>query len=229
MFDTNDVYNNAVRGSTLHTEENGHFKKSLMGSKIVSVLLLTGIAYVGFHYYTTNITAEALVVKKELVAEIQTKSELIASVNVKPNNSEEDYLNALRAIEGELTEERENVNLNTNEQMSLSSAMSDIMEDNVLADNTNYTKELRKEIDTEIDVVVDTTSIIVDTATNSTIVEKSSQEESRTVIVKKGDTLQGISNKFYGDAMNYKRIVASNDSLKYNDTIYVGQTILLPY
>ncbi len=227
MFDTNDVFNDAVRGSSIHAEEESNNENFLLGSKLVAILLLATASYVGFSTYSSmTSTDEALVVKNELVAEIQVKSESFVTnkiINVSEvlTNSEEEYLSALRNIESELIEERANIDLDTHEQMSLSSAMNDLMNDNVFADNSGYTSELRKEIGVELDEeAVDSASFIVD---------NNELEKSRTVIVKKGDTLQGISDKFYGDAMNYKRIIASNDNLNSNDIIYEGQTILLPY
>lgn len=232
MFDTNDVFNDAVRGSTLYTDDNSSVKSGI-GSKVVAILFVTSVAVVGFNFYSPIdsvvnklavknelISEQELVVKNELITEIQTKSETL--VVEKVSDSEEAYLSALREIESELNEERESINLDAQEQSDLSLAMSNLIDDDdtLLADTSTYTNELRKEIGVESDKVAESTNAIVDNST---------KEESRTVIVKKGDTLQGISNKFYGDAMNYKRIVASNDSLRTNDTIYEGQTILLPY
>jgi len=220
MIDTNDVFEDAVRGSTLHSEENDEFEKSFMGSKIVSVLLLAGIAYVGFNYYGKTMSSEPLVVKKEVVAKIKIKPELIATVDEKPNSSEEAYINALKSIESELTEEKEAVDLDTKEQMSLSTAMNNLIEETTVADNTTYAKELKKEIGVEEKKANASTAIA----------QKSVKEKARKIIVQKGDTLQGLSSEFYGDPMNYKRIIASNDNLHMtDDTIYVGQTILLPY
>lgn len=223
MFDTNDVYNDAVRGSTMYEDQNNNSEKSLLGSTIVATLVLVGIAYVGFNYYNvTNTFDKALVAKNEFVAEIQSKSEILVEpkleLSSEISNSEAEYLSALREIESELTEEREDVNLDTTTQMDLSLAMNDLMNDTGFA--SNYTKELQKEIGVELDKPIESVSVVV---------EKKTTRDSRTVIVKKGDTLQGISNKFYGDAMNYKRIIASNDSLHSSDTIYEGQTIILPY
>jgi len=220
MIDTNDVFEDAVRGSTLHSEENDEFEKSFMGSKIVSVLLLAGIAYVGFNYYGKTMSSEPLVVKKEVVAKIKIKPELIATVDEKPNSSEEAYINALKSIESELTEEKKAVDLDTKEQMSLSTAMNNLIEETTVADNTTYAKELKKEIGVEEKKANASTAIA----------QKSVKEKARKIIVQKGDTLQGLSSEFYGDPMNYKRIIASNDNLHMtDDTIYVGQTILLPY
>jgi len=264
MFDTNDVFNDAVRGSTLHADDSPI--ESGMGSKVVTMLLLTGITYVGFNYYASMSNVDkTLVVKNELVAEIQVESESLVQTKLETmaqlSNSEAYYLSALREIESELTEEREHVNLDTSEQLNLSSAMTDIMEDELLTNTTKYTNALRQEIGVEVNKVEKSFSSVMsefdDTmlTTNlneakefnglslamselmddkETDVEVNSiglndSKDTRVVVVKKGDTLQGISNKFYGDAMNYKRIIASNDSLLSNDTIYVGQTILLPY
>ena len=260
MLNTNDVYNDAVRGSSIHADENTGSIKPLTGSKIVATLLLTSLTLVGFNFYGSINSADTdLVVKKDLVVEIQTESELLVS-SQRVATSEEAYLSALREIETELTEERENINLDTSEQMNLSSAMTNIMDDEFLADNTKYTNALRKEIGVEVNereksftaLMSDFTDVVPTTnlkdtkevskndndmslrlAMNELMDDSVSTEkvtkETRVVVVKKGDTLQGISNKFYGDAMNYKRIVASNDSLRTSDTIYEGQTILLPY
>ncbi|CAA6803792.1 MAG: Unknown protein [uncultured Sulfurovum sp.] len=214
MFDTNDVYNDAVRDSSLHAEEHKNAQEWLMVSKIIIALLIIASAYVGFHFYTESSSVnESLIVKDELVDEVQVKSGLLVesevSKVVEVFNSEEDYLNALRELEVELTEKKENVKVESSKHLALSSAMNEIMNDALFVDNTNYTNELRKEIDVDL--------------------AKDTEELGRRVVVKKGDTLQSISNKFYGDARNYKRIIASNEGLNSDDTIYVGQTILLPY
>jgi hypothetical protein len=271
MFNTNDVFNDARRDSVLQREENDNSVKSLVGSKVLGMLLLVGATYIGVNYYNSiTILGKSLVVKNELVAAIQVQSELEVverSSSLELRNSELDYLIALKEIESELIEEVEVVNLDTREQMHLSSSMTDIMDDELLVDNTKYTKALRKEIGVEVNkveksfstVMSDFDDVIPRTNLNytedfnreinadvnnkvevslslamselmdDTEITEEVSKDARVVIVKKGDTLRGISDKFYGDALNYKRIIASNDSLNANDTIYVGQTILLPY
>jgi len=129
-------------------------------------------------------------------------------------------MNALKSIESELTEERETLDLNPKRQQSLSTAMSNLVDDSSLADNTTYTKELKKEIGSEVKKI----------KTPAAIANNSVKEKARKIIIKKGDTLEGLSNKYYGDSTNYKRIIASNENLHTtDDTIYAGETILLPY
>ncbi|CAA6806063.1 MAG: Unknown protein [uncultured Sulfurovum sp.] len=209
MFDTNDVYNDAVKGSILHAEDENSFEQSGMGTKVVGIILLAGIAYFGFYFYKSTIPLDdTLVVKQEIISQVENRVEtpiVVVAENNKLDNSEEEYLNALRSIENELIESRSEIALDTTSQMSLSSAMSDLMDDTKLADNSGYTNKLREELGLE------------------------EYEDKRVVTIKKGDTLQGISDKFYGDAMNYKRIIASNDSLLENDILYEGQKINLPY
>jgi len=219
MVSTNDVFNEAVKESTLHINANGHVNKSLLGSKVLSLLLLAGIVYVGLNYYTKTMKSEPLPLKRQIVAEAHVEPNLIATVNIKGNNSEKEYLDALKSIESELTAERETVDLDVEKQKNLGAEMSSLIDDTTLADNTTYTQELQKEIGSEVEKVEMPT----------VVAESSIKEKTRKIIVKKGDTLQGLSTEFYGDPMNYKRIIASNDSLHIDETIYEGQTILLPY
>ena len=233
MLDTNDVFNDAVRGSTIHMDEDT--VQSRIGSKVVAMLLLSSIAVVGFNFYKpvnsddTNLVVKTakvaqntllkkneVIAKNELIAKIQTKSEQLVVAQV--SDSEEEYLNALRGIENELNEERETVNLNAEDQLELSSAMSSLVDDS-LADASDYAQKLKQEIGVESDKPLKIAAVTSDKTT----------EDCHAVIVKKGDTLQGISSEYYGDAMDYKRIIASNDSLRTSDTIYEGQTIILPY
>lgn len=202
MFNTDDVYEEAVRHSRLHAEDevkSNHFK---VGSALTAMLLITGISYVVFKVYESETTSNNLsLIDKDLIVQIETQKEVSTLVN-KVDSSEAEYLNALRNIESELIQERGSVNFDKNGHKDLSLAMNNLTSDRRLDENSVYTKELKKEI---------------------------AVKEERKIIVKKGDTLRSISSKFYGDEMNYKRIIASNTSLMDNDTIYVGQTIHLPY
>jgi len=219
MIDTNDVFENAVRGSTLHSDDSRESNNSAIGSKILSMLLLAGITYVGFNYYAQTNNDESLVVKREVVAKLQIKPDvLVATNNLPKNSSEEAYIEALKSIESELSVERETLDLDPKKQQSLSSAMSNIVEDIRVAENTTYAKELKKEIG------------IDEEKSSTAIAHNSVKEKARKIIIKKGDTLEGLSNKYYGDSTNYKRIIASNENLHTtDDTIYAGETILLPY
>ena len=82
MFDTNDVFNDAVRSSTLYIDDNSSLESSI-GSKVVTMLLLAGITYVGFNYYASMSNVDkTLVVKNELVAEIQVESESLVQTKL---------------------------------------------------------------------------------------------------------------------------------------------------
>lgn len=144
MFDTNDVYDEAVRGFSSHARDNKDTKKSLMGSKVLAILLLAGVSYVGLSFYDSDKSIDkTLIVTHELISEIQMKPKLFIENTL--SNSEENYLRALRAIESELIEDRESINLNTSKQMNLSSAMNNLVNDsNMLAENTTYTNYLPK-------------------------------------------------------------------------------------
>ncbi len=127
----------------------------------------------------------------------------------------DDYLLALESMEVDVLDNSqqellspssmsktiETPNLN---QMNLSEAMSNLV-DETIADNSNYTNDLKKEVITE------------------------SKSKGRIIVVKKGDTLESISQEFYGTPMRYKEIMASNSNLLDNsNVIYEGQKITLP-
>lgn len=61
-------------------------------------------------------------------------------------------------------------------------------------------------------------------------VSKNLVEKTRTVIVKKGDTLALLSQKFYGNSMEFERIIRANKSIKSHKTsLKLGQKIIIPY
>ncbi len=232
MFDTNDLFNDAIRGASIHAQESENRRGgSLVVFKILLLLLLLSVLYIGFKIYTSMQLEEELIVKKSIITKIQQESESLIKKDLSidklsnSRDSDEEYLSALREIESELIEKNEKVNLDSKEQLELSMAITNIVEEveeEVLADSSDYTRELKKEIGVEEKME----ESLVD---SSIAYDSSDLKKGRKIIVKKGDTLQGISNKFYGDAMNYKRIIAINDNLSANDTIYEGQTIYLPY
>jgi hypothetical protein len=55
------------------------------------------------------------------------------------------------------------------------------------------------------------------------------QRDTQTYVVQSGDTLSGISKRFYGDANQYMRIFEANrDKLKDPNRIQVGQELKIP-
>ena len=61
------------------------------------------------------------------------------------------------------------------------------------------------------------------------IEESSSSVLERTYVVKKGDTLQKISLKFYGTSRRWNKIFKANkDRLKNSDKILPGQVLIIP-
>jgi len=97
-----------------------------------------------------------------------------------------------------------NMEIDTDVRKNLIDKMSLIINDTSSVDNSTYTAQLNKEITNE--------------------------ESTRVIVVKRGDTLASLSEKYYGDAMQYKKIIASNASLSSDSSIiYAGQKIKLPY
>lgn len=56
------------------------------------------------------------------------------------------------------------------------------------------------------------------------------KKKRRVITVKKGDTLASIAYKYYGNAMDFKRIIRANKSIRSSkSSIKLGQKIIVPY
>lgn len=181
MFNTDEIYNEAVKNSSIHYEDNTKQEKSGFLLKLIIAVLISLLGYLGFAYYSKISVDETLVVQPEQIVQAQ-------------NASEVDYMKALASMENELDNET-------------------VVDENEALDTASYISKLQKEIGVEGETEKEDTS-----------------KESRTIVVKKGDTLQSIANRYYGNTQEYKRIIASNTALtNSNNIIYEGQTIILPY
>ena len=253
MFATDNDYEEAIRGASIHAYEHREKKKRVLG-KLLSFTTAAVLLSVGVNYYqehslqelkqeaqklmisseplannvvnNSQLTQQVLEISREESREqksVQSSSEedeylseLKHSADVPVQNEQkDDYLIALDSMEVDVLDDSQprsipvaltskSTQATDLNQMNLSEAMSDLV-DEAIADNSNYTNDLKKEIITE------------------------SKSKGRIVVVKKGDTLESISKKFYGNPMKYKAIMASNSNLLDNsNVIYEGQEITLP-
>jgi len=95
----------------------------------------------------------------------------------------------------------------TKKELSLSDAIDDVINTSTIKDDSLYTQAISKEIDSDV-----------------------YHENSRVILVQKGDTLGSISEKFYGNPMEFDKIIEANEKLN-NDfqVIHVGQKLNVPY
>ena len=202
MFATENDYTEAVRGSQIHTYENEAQKKTT----IINLLILTTLivlGYFGFNYYKKNnvsISNSATIAQKAVLGVSHTASTFSNKVE------EDDYLIALENMEVDTLDSNQVASTQaTNSSLDISEAMSSIVESS-MESHSNYAEDISKEI------------------------TKDKLTQKRVIVVQKGDTLASLSKKYYGSAMNYKEIVASNSKISRDSgLIYVGQKIVLPY
>ena len=92
-------------------------------------------------------------------------------------------------------------------ELSLSVAMDDVINTSTTKDDSLYTQAISKEIDSN-----------------------TYHKNSRVILVEKGDTLGSISEKFYGNSMEFDKIIKANEKLNKNSqVIHVGQKLNVPY
>jgi LysM repeat protein len=108
--------------------------------------------------------------------------------------------------------------------------------------DAEYLKQLTNSMDEEVNRVnvSDALSSIVNTSTlrdNSLYTQAISQEidgtyhqNSRVILVEKGDTLASISEEYYGNSMEFDKIIEANERLnKDSKIIHIGQKLHVPY
>ncbi len=193
MFDNReDEYLKATRDAQV----NVHTNKSTFGGLVViwNLFLLasfTFIGYLGFNY-----------LKNETTIFNDTIPAQTAVMGVSQTKSDSEYLDMLNSIEVEM-----NVNDVSKKELSLSSAMDDVINTSTTKDDSLYTQAISKEIDSNI-----------------------YHKNSRVILVEKGDTLGSISEKFYGNSMEFDKIIKANEKLNKNSqVIHVGQKLNVPY
>jgi LysM repeat protein len=196
MFNTDDIYNEAVKNSSIHYEDNIKKENSALFFKFTIFSLILVVAYFGFDHYSKLAVDKRLIVENEHLVESKNSSEL-------------DYIKALESIENEL----EVNEVEASQHKDLTLALDNIMNESDVSSTSSYISKLHKEI-----------------GVKSESKQKSESNGHRTIVVKKGDTLRSIANKYYGNTQEYTRIIASNRALsKSNSMIYEGQKIILPY
>jgi nucleoid-associated protein YgaU len=184
MFNTDEIYNEAVKNASIHYEDTTKKESSGFLLKLTILILSLLLGYFAFAYYSKFSVDETLVVQQEPIVEVK-------------NSTEIDYIKALASLENELDDEVLKSELTVEEA----------------SETASYISTLEKEI-----------------GMKPKLHQEKHVQEPRTIVVKKGDTLQSIANRYYGNTQEYKRIIASNVTLtNSNNMIYEGQTIILPY
>jgi len=92
-------------------------------------------------------------------------------------------------------------------ELSLSVAMDNVVNTSTIKDDSLYTQAISKEIKSN-----------------------TYHKNSRVILVEQGDTLGSISEKFYGNSMEFDKIIEANEKLNNNSqVIHVGQKLNIPY
>ena len=117
--------------------------------------------------------------------------------------SDEELMVILNNPNGETTSESSTLK----QQAELSNEMNQVMMELSNKSKSSYESAISKELD-----------------------DKSKGVRGRIVIVKKGDTLSSLAERYYGNSMAFHQIIDSNKEItEQSHTLYVGQKINIPY
>jgi len=133
------------------------------------------------------------------------------------------------SVSKELIKELENININENKKIDNSKTQMNVY-NKVNTEDSQGTDALTKLSD-QINAVMEE-EISTNKVTNYTNSLKSEvdvrKNEMRIIVVQKGDTLGKISQRAYGNVMDYKKIYQANPEVTRPDRIYIGQKLRIP-
>ncbi|CAA6805457.1 MAG: Unknown protein [uncultured Sulfurovum sp.] len=116
-------------------------------------------------------------------------------------SSDEEFMKILR-----VTDIESETKIDNDSALELRNSMKVLMNESSIKSQSSYTKAISRELDDK------------------------SEFKGKIVVVKHGDTLSSLSEAFYGNSMNYSKIVESNPELANGSyMLRVGQTIKIPY
>jgi LysM repeat protein len=206
-FATIEGYNRD--GQKIESGNNGR-SRTIMSLFIVGTVGIMG--YFGYGY----IENETNFLQKTAVMGVTIK-----------NSKEDTSLNREeieKGLDNIYQEEQENIKLNK----TINSVINEFV---AIKTTSSSSKDISNELNGIVDMFYNQEAIPVelDNMVDSFYSEKLSPKEGRFITVKEGDTLAKISQKFYGSAMEYPKIVDANYRLKESTTLYIGQEINVPY
>ena len=94
----------------------------------------------------------------------------------------------------------------------------------------NQQAELTNEMNQVINNITINSKSTYESAISQELDDKNKGVKGRVVVVKKGDTLSSLAEKYYGNSMAFHKIIESNKEISEKSPIvYVGQKINIPY
>jgi len=124
-----------------------------------------------------------------------------AVMGVSETKSDMEYLKMLNSVS------MDEIGHSTKENLSLSDALDNVVNTSTLRDNSLYTQAISQEID-----------------------GNTYHQNSRVIFVEKGDTLGSLSEKYYGNSIDFNKIIEANEKLnKDSQVLHIGQKLNVPY
>jgi len=223
MFNSKNEYNDEVEFTTIEGyDRRGEKIQSInfLNKSLFTLFIIGTIGAVGYFGYNYFIQKE------------QTVSPMKAVMGISVTKESRDNLNRSDIEKGLDTIYKEEQNDIKQEQ-----EINDVVNQLIMAKETpiSSSKDISNELNGMVDMFYTQEAIPVKLGdmVNDFYMENTPQEnsdkDSRHVTVKEGDTLAGIAQKFYGNAMKYQKIIDANKRLQKDTHLYIGEKINIPY
>ena len=232
-----DEYAEAVKGSTLHAYDDVEEEVQSNGKSIfIKLMMFSTLGFVGYTAFNTMVQEQPTVINRVYATNVMGVSKVNNDVTSP-------------TLELAMTEEKSiKKSSPTVEKSVVEKSVDDDEEENFMAilENSEVDSVVEKKAKKSIDIRMALADIVesVDEKKESKVeaysknIDKNINRESNRKIkkdilhhvVQEGDTLVGLAKAYYGNEGEYSKIINANDALTpYDDRIYVGQVINLPY
>ena len=230
-----DEYAEAVKGSTLHAYDDVEEEVQSNGKSIfIKLMMFSTLGFVGYTAFNTMVQEQPTVINRVYATNVMG----VSKVNDVKSPT----------LELAMTEEKSIKKSSPTVEKSVVESSVDDEEENFMAilENSEVDSVVEKKAKKSIDIRMALADIVesVDEKKESKVeaysknIDKNINRESNRKIkkdilhhvVQEGDTLVGLAKAYYGNEGEYSKIINANDALTpYDDRIYVGQVINLPY
>jgi len=233
MFNIENEYKKEMEFSTIegyNREGEKIESKSYLGKSLFTLFMIGAIGYFGYNYYIQEKKTS-----KTVVMGISVTDTSKDNLNIKDTSNKDDSLNRddIEKKLDSLYQEEEN-------DKRMDEAISNLSNRIAIQNKplpTSSSKDITNELNGMVDMFYNQEAIPVELGnmvddfymeepSSST---ENSLDDARYTIVKQGDTLAKISQKFYGNALKYQKIINANERLKKNSTLHIGEKIRIPY
>jgi len=232
-----DEYAEAVKGSTLHAYDDVEDEVQSNGKSIlIKLMMFSTLGFVGYTAFNTMVQAEPTVIKKVYATNVMGVSKVndtkSLTVELAMKDSEEKSIKRSSTTVVKSIVAKPVVEKSLDDEEDFMAILENSEVDSVVEEKSKKSVDIRTALANIVDKIDEKKEKTVEVYSQSVDknINQKSKRDTLHHVVQEGDTLVSLAKAYYGNEGEYPKIINANDALTpYDDRIYVGQVINLPY